>query len=305
MTTFITFLISIGALLTLSPPVSFLLEINTNAAPYYAPLLLLTSAFTAKKRTRTARCATLFGFIAFFAIAAQLFVTKLPSIQPHEQRGKAFTVLFANVYANNNSIDELDETLREADADIICLFEITPRIKRGLVSLGGYGYRIEHINPTPFGFGAYSRVPLTESSDRSYSGEEPVFLGTASTAHGKLHLIAVHLFPPASSAAVFRDRELFSLASGVARNIGESVIAGGDFNATPYSSFLKEFALQGGLQKVASAALLPRTWDMQSSLARFEIDHAFIKGDIKPVGLSHIQLPGSDHAAVLLKITFN
>jgi len=75
-----------------------------------------------------------------------------------------------------------------------------------------------------------------------------------------------------------------------------------DLNATPFSGSYKGFQKEARLSDARWGKGLSRTWDMQSSLARFTIDHAFVKGDVAVDSVYAFPVPGSDHLGIALSL---
>lgn len=122
---------------------------------------------------------------------------------------------------------------------------------------------------------------------------------------GEVLLIGVHTQAPNRFGVIDRwERNLSDI--GDAAEANAAAIAIGDFNSTVWSPPFRDLLDRGFIDAhEATGSGLARTWgptvdDIEGSPAVLGIDHAISRGDVAPLGIEEIAVPGSDHRAILV-----
>lgn len=228
----------------------------------------------------------------------------LQEMPPAQANGPRFKLLLFNLYYFNPRLDLTVNMVRKANADVVVLLEIVPRLRPQLAALDSdYPYRLECWQQPRCDALIYSRFPLTDLSSASPPAQARGSLANAAidVAGRKLTLFAAHLTVPFP----FRRFEVQpAQAADVAAVVG--AVSGprllvGDFNAATWGATMAE-QREAGLRILTGAGgswptFLPRHMSVP-------IDHVLASPDLVLASRELITVYGSDHRAVLAEIAF-
>jgi endonuclease/exonuclease/phosphatase (EEP) superfamily protein YafD len=100
-----------------------------------------------------------------------------------------------------------------------------------------------------------------------------------------------------------RNEHLRALAE-LTRKTGGTVIAGGDFNITPWSPNWREFQKHSGLLEARKGMALAPSWPHWLPVkARIPIDHILVSPDVNVLGVGIGEATGSDHAPIVADLS--
>jgi endonuclease/exonuclease/phosphatase (EEP) superfamily protein YafD len=118
---------------------------------------------------------------------------------------------------------------------------------------------------------------------------------------GGVRLVGVHTAAPVSGSVPAWRADLEALATWC-QHTATPIVLAGDFNATLDHRELRSL----GCTDVAAAVGRGLTGTWPTSLPAWlgvQIDHVLVGGGITPSGARVLNLPGSDHRAVLARVT--
>ncbi|MFC7330426.1 endonuclease/exonuclease/phosphatase family protein [Marinactinospora rubrisoli] len=199
--------------------------------------------------------------------------------------------------------DALAGTLRREHPDLVFVQECDPACGRLLSTeemTARYPHRIVTAVPGAEGSAILSRHPLRPA------GEVPATLAmpTAETViEGvPVALQLAHPLPPIPGMVDSWRRELAALHSAATALDGPAIMAG-DFNATRDHAAFRDI-LDTGLRDATTTIGLGHTpsWPAGTPLAGAQIDHILIRGPFRPASGEFVDLPGSDHRALLVEM---
>jgi len=216
--------------------------------------------------------------------------------QKHFQlSNEAMSLLVWNVYVGNSQHQQIVELIREKNADVVVLLEVSPALGVELDALRNeYPYfEIESAND---GFGAaiFSREPLLDISIRRIGSE--LDRTVVARVEDGTTLVGVHTLPPAGKTySRIRNQQLDELAEFVAQQSG-SVIVAGDLNITPWSPHFQDLLHDAKLSDPRRGRGVLTSWPKGKPLIRIPIDHVLATQDIT-LGDMHVisKTHGSDH----------
>lgn len=222
------------------------------------------------------------GFVGFAAVS--LMVNLWPLAQttwplPHgieaDERPGLKIVSF-NVLSSNTNYDGVLAYLRSADADVICLLEISPAWERALEPLRlTHPHGVCEARGDNFGIAMFSRLPLVDVQVRAFDDETvPSISALIQTGDRRVRLVATHPMPPmgfANHAAWLR--QLRGIADVIASDKDTPAIVVGDFNATPWSQGVAGLREHSTLDFHTPKPVWRPTWQARSVLA-LPIDQA-------------------------------
>jgi endonuclease/exonuclease/phosphatase family metal-dependent hydrolase len=196
-----------------------------------------------------------------------------------------------------------------ADADVLALVEVTPEAVPALRNAGLAGLLpAVHVvsgpadQPPGSGSALWTRLRVLEwSAVPGRFGQPSARL--AVPGGRDVEVTAVHTHPPMASpgqvAAWEEDlRLLAEPADGVLR------VLAGDFNATPDHASFRRLLRRGWVDAArATGRSLRPTWSPVSTrFPRLTLDHVLVDPRIGVTSLSVVQVPGSDHRALVAEL---
>jgi endonuclease/exonuclease/phosphatase (EEP) superfamily protein YafD len=280
-------------------------EIATHLRPHYALAASICALVLAAFRSRWGSAVAL---VLTAINGAPVLSYLLASPPPRQTNSHAVPVKLMSVNINfGNSCHEcVLETIRDADADVVVLLEVTPALWRDFVVLDAtYPYRTARPG-TGGGIGILSRRRLVESEilDLDDSGQ-PALRATLDVEGTPLWILALHPPPPMDRTwAWYRDRQL-ARASTLARDAQGAKVIVGDLNVTPWSPYYKTLLRNSGLRDARRGFGLWPTWPtwLPASLG-IPIDHCLVDG-VDVLDFRTGAATGSDHRPIVIDLSVN
>lgn len=217
-------------------------------------------------------------------------------------------VVSFNLLQGNEHLEAAERFLRECDADVIILQEVTPETATML-------RRCEPIYPDQFirgkkdskGTALLTRLPVKNLRFEPAPGEELIGanIGEFTAPNGQLFtILGVHSHKPTSAkGAAGQDKYFDWLAERITtlRQSGTSLVVAGDFNATPWSRSFKRFTAASPLLDTSRGVLFGATWNVWSP-QRLLIDHVFVSPEWRLLGREVGPEAGSDHRPLIVDL---
>jgi endonuclease/exonuclease/phosphatase (EEP) superfamily protein YafD len=250
------------------------------------------------------------GALAVWLVAAVALGVVVPRAiaGPAPGPGRTLTLLSFNVYEGHADALALARTIHIARPDLIVLPEAGERYLQLLTpQVADLGYRSWTTQP-PNSEDANGIVVLAAPWLGAVTAE-PLLLDNkfqwmqvTGGALGAVRVVAVHAAPPVPELTHDWIAELRMLQQWCAPGRGANVVIG-DVNAT-----LDHTGLRSSVTGCTDAAAdrgqgLVATWP--SSWPRWfgvQIDHVFTAGGLRPGSLQVLDMPGSDHRALLTRV---
>lgn len=206
--------------------------------------------------------------------------------------GRAVSLMFSNVLANNREFGKVTALVRSEDADIFAAAETTADWVAALDGLKDrYPYSFAPTDLGVFGVALYAKRPLAGTIERVGQRGLPLLRAD----FGDMVVYVAHPMPPASQRLTADNREyLTRLAERVAAETLPVVIAG-DLNTTLWSGNIEPL-LRLGVQWPAGSGL-GYSWPAARSWMAVQIDHVLTRG-IKAGRYEVLGDVGSDHYPV-------
>ncbi|MGB3588016.1 MAG: endonuclease/exonuclease/phosphatase family protein [Tunicatimonas sp.] len=211
------------------------------------------------------------------------------------------SLLIANVYMHNRQVGSLVEVVEEINPDMVLLMETDQWWMNALQPLRlRYPHVQEYAADNTYGMGLYSRYPwqdmqvkfLQHDSVPSFHAEVQLPNGQSFWFHG------VHPVPPVYSKYPDNEGEeevaLIKVGRMVAQHQQPTVVAG-DFNDVAWSNTSRLFQVEGQLSDTRVGRGLYNSFDAQSSVMRWPLDHVYVSGDFALTKLQRLNKFGSDH----------
>ena len=275
------------------------------AAQGVFPLVALVAVVAVALTLRThQRALAVVGLVV--VVASVLIVAPTVHSQPlpgWSSGATHITVYSSNLLRRNETPERAIETAVASDADVIVLTEFTAGFDPILERSGLLANYPTVVRDDP-GDGTLllTRLPTLRTAVIDEAGFT-LPTATVRIGSGEVLLIGVHTQAPNRFGVLDRwQQDLTDVAA--AADGHSSVIAIGDFNSTLWSPPFRDLLDRGFTDAhEATGNGLARTWgptldNLETSPAVLGIDHALSRGDVAPLTINEIEVPGSDHRAI-------
>ncbi|MEZ5670169.1 MAG: endonuclease/exonuclease/phosphatase family protein [Alphaproteobacteria bacterium] len=241
-----------------------------------------------------------------------------------EGGGPAFSVLSFNILASNLDLEDIEQRIREADADAVILIEYGPvHTPLGTALADIYPGQIDCAQTRGCRMALMARRPFTlaqtmgrdqgtppivsarfalgepEADSAAGDGAAPADEAEQAAADSVgFTLVGTHLSRPFDGSGRWQARDVDSLIAAMAGLDGPLVVAG-DFNATPWSRSMRTIRESTGL---CGAAGYRPTWPVWLGALGLPIDHILVSPDLA-VTAETLPPAGSDHLPIRAVVT--
>jgi len=272
-------------------------------ACYAVALLVLLAGFAHRRRPIRAVGAVL--ALAGLVLHGWWFAPMVTGANPPALGGaETLTVMTANLYVGEGDGLAVVAAASEEDVDVLVLQEITPGLLATMDS-GGledlFPHRAGEPGDAAEGTMIFSRQPLEEVQelDTTWGGWEVTL--------GSLTLLGVHPISPVDVGGWRRDHAIVLEA---ARG-SEADLVVGDLNATTDHEPMRRLADAGyrAATELANAGWQP-TWPAHGRTSVLgvplphlvQIDHVLMSPTLAALGTHTIDIPGTDHRALVAEV---
>lgn len=288
------------------------LELFTHYYVYYAWLslfLLLFSLFSQSWKTCLVFSVLLsisLGHLSPY-LSFQKPIVSATINEEYASPTESIKILSLNFHYKNHNFDAFVEFLQKENPDLFVIHEAGKQWKEGLqrfVSVYPYYYLTEDtgIHGTFMASkvpGTFSEIPLGTTFALEFNLE--TFKENES-----LTVLGVHPSAPLSSwEAKQRNAQLEVLTVYVQgkgkRN--ENLVVMGDFNATPWSPYIKDFSRESKLVDVRRGRGIFPTWHAHNPLFQLPIDLAFLSQELDILNFYSGSSLDSDHRPIVLELS--
>lgn len=227
----------------------------------------------------------------------------------------SLTVTAVNVYLHNREFDRIATMLRETDADVIMVTELTPKLHGFLENALADTH--PHVAAQPalgaFGVAIYSRHPLSDSELIGAPRAGSTLLATVDTGEQAYRVAAVHpVSPMTPSRFTLRNDHLDALSRAVRITERDDpdlpLITMGDFNLTPWSPHFRRFQRTSGLQHVVTGSGVEPTWYARGLTAfpvGLVLDHCLVSPGLSCVSHRIGPSVASDHLPITVQLSYD
>jgi len=207
---------------------------------------------------------------------------------------------------------QIIEIIERIEPDIILMQEVPPW-KTGILEhlRKQYPWQEHCATPTQCEVALLSRHPWQYSESGIY-GQDGGAMAFARFGRelNSLTIASIHLRWPFKSPQLSNLSDAFQQLEPL-KNIDGSLIIGGDFNSTTWSTVLRDFSKSTNLK---SAGSFQATWPVRSPqtglshtwlFPQFQLDHIFVSDDIEVIDFRRGNDTGSDHLPLISEISLS
>jgi endonuclease/exonuclease/phosphatase (EEP) superfamily protein YafD len=242
--------------------------------------------------------------VASLLVALNAWGVAPSMVSPAQAHTATLKLVHLNVQMDSDAKDRAARWLAETQPDIVTLVEVDTAWFAALAqALPELAYHHAAPRSDFLGLAVLSRYPITEArAHRAAPGGLP-WLETRLDVEGQpLTLVSLHALPPMGATWVHASEALLRDIAGARPDLGPRVMVCGDFNLTPWSPSLTDFADAASLHDVGAGRALRGTWPAAFAPMRIPIDLCFASDGVATAGVSEGPDLGSDHLPVLVRL---
>ena len=273
-------------------------DLLTNFQVYFlAGFVFLLIVFSLLRLTRLAGISTVLAAIIIFRLTGYWLGTSDPCIEENSIR-----IVSLNLLSSNSRFSEVTQFVRESEADVVFLMEVTPaweEMIKGWAAL--YPYQTSHNRLDNFGIALLSKKP-PKKADIIHAGlaNLPTIVAEFESETGSFVFIGTHPLPPVSSNTWALRNDQFKAVNGLIRSSKIPVVLAGDFNSDSFSSNFNLLTEGTTLRDSRKGEGLQPTWHAGIPFLEVALDHVLVTEEICIQKRFTGQDIGSDHRPVVL-----
>ena len=278
-------------------------------APIFGPisLVVLISAFATRNTT-----------LIVASLIQLVWIGILLSKQGMQQRERNlpdvpelfgdFRVAHSNLLHSNVTPEKAVDDVLSTDADVIAFSEITTHLHFHAEQhefASRWPHRIHDLHEGPRGIALWSKLPLTESSIEKMHDCNAAVATVKITQETFVRILAIHPMAPVSRQKI-RDwaPSLYSIGTALSNSV-HPAIAIGDYNATHWHAPMRQLYRRGlHSAHLRVGRLFASTFPVSRRLRPFvSLDHALVTENIVVHDVAHVQVSGSDHRGIVVRVS--
>ncbi len=208
-----------------------------------------------------------------------------------------------NLASTGSDYEKTIENIKETDADLVSIQELTPDwlpiLESELSDL--YPHSSSIVRMDPFGIAVFSKRPML-SMDTFYYENIPNLAGTLACEKGDkaLHFIAAHTTPPLYRTAHERMQQHLEVIGNYINKVDLPVITMGDFYAPPWCREIQDLKYAAGLNDSRRTAKLEI-----SQLFENPVDYILHSNQLTCIDFESISNQASEHIGIKGAYQFN
>ena len=276
----------------------WLCDLMSHFRVQYFQLSLILIAWSLWRRTHLHLA--LYALLACvnYALVLPFYFGKPP--KPTSETVRAVTM---NLKADNRQTQKVLDFIKQADADLVVLEEVSPAWGAALQS-ADFPYRLEQIQDGYFGIVLLSRYPLSNARVVQIGASGiPSLVADVHLPRSAITVIATHPVPPLNADySARRDAQLAALPS-MADQQKYPVLLMGDLNASPWCAPFRSLLKESGLSNSMDHFGFQPSWSPSARFFTLPIDHILHDPQIV---IHHRSLGpdiGSDHVPVWVDLS--
>ncbi len=221
--------------------------------------------------------------------------------------GPAVRIVSTNVLYDNPNVAQVIAEIRELDADVVAVHEVTPEWADELSALDdAFGYQLCAPQQGTYGQCVFSTVEMTGDMIEFGAPGFPTFVGTAEFGDAELTVSSIHgAFPSLGTTAGtdIRNAQFADLGELLAGSDSCAVVVG-DFNTVPTNPVLRDLNSTASLSFASLGTGYGNSWSsrLPGWLAGLRIDHALVSDEVEVLSHEFVDITGSDHKAVVVDL---
>lgn len=247
--------------------------------------------------------------IALILLASLNYAFVLPLYfgKPVPTNEKPIRAMLMNLNASNGHTQQVLESIRNANPDLLLLEEVTSKWSAELAVLeNDYRYRIAGPQEGSFGIMLLSKYPLTNSRIIEIGNAGvPSITADVYSPQGEVSIVGTHPVPPAGGEySTHRNNQLAALPA-IVNEQKNPVLLIGDLNTTHWSPHFTRLIRESGLKNSMRGFGFQPTWPSNNRFLRIPLDHVLHSPEITIHNREVGKNVGSDHLPVIVDFTIH
>jgi endonuclease/exonuclease/phosphatase (EEP) superfamily protein YafD len=221
--------------------------------------------------------------------------------------GKKLRLFHANVFEKSRDYEVVLERVKEADADIVVLQELTPEwSKQTEVLKNSYAYGEVVPRPAGAGMAVLSRYPLEDVQVLTLDPSTHIaILARVKLNEKALTLLSLHPTTPVTLEKFRSRNQQFREAARLLSTVAGPKVLVGDLNTTMWSPYFTELLAKARLREARLGFGLGTTWpEPLPPFLRIAIDHCLVSQEVGVENMRIGPTTGSDHRPLIVDLTF-
>lgn len=213
------------------------------------------------------------------------------------------TILHLNTQSGNPEKAAIVEFVRESDADIVFLAEVTPRL-RELLDESSLPFTVVAGTPrsTPIGVAALARDgSVTGRLTNLGASEVPAVLLDASIGGVEVQILGFHTSSPGEEGRAADRNDQLAAAGTIVATRSTPMVLVGDLNATPWTPAFREL-IATGLTDAQRGRGVAGSWPSGWGPLMIPIDHVLHTGELTTTAFAFGPSVGSDHRSLRVEL---
>lgn len=230
----------------------------------------------------------------------------VPEVEPQENGEFSVKILIANVLMTNRNFDQFLDLIEKHNPDVVLAMEVDNRWVEHLGILErDFKHKIEHPLDNAYGMALYSKLPLKDFEKKFLKHSDvPSFHVVMTLPSGQdFSFHGVHPVAPFPSQKypdnIGQEEVALSKVGSLVRELDLPSIVAGDFNDVSWSKTTRFFEHQGDLRNVRLGRGLYNTFNANSWIMRWPLDHFFVTEEFRLKRLKRLEAFGSDHFPIM------
>ena len=213
----------------------------------------------------------------------------------------------ANVFEKSHDYRVVLERVKEADADLVVLQELTQEWNKQTETLKN-SYPYTEVVPRPAGAGMaiFSRYPLEDVQVLTLDSSPHIaILARVKLNEKALTLLSLHPTTPVTLEKFRSRNQQFREAARLLSAIAGPKVLVGDLNTTMWSPYFTELLANAQLREARIGFGLGTTWpEPLPPFLKIAIDHCLVSQEVGVENMRIGPTTGSDHRPLIVDLTF-
>lgn len=269
---------------------------------YLAAALILAALLFALRSQRWAALMLIVAVINVVPVAPWY----VPDAKATSVGGKRIKLLLSNVYSGNSNTRAIIDLVRDENADVVFLQELTGKGSQDLEVLREtYSYSLNIPREDNFGIAVLSRHPFASAKViESPPFQLPTLVVEIEVAGETIAFVTTHPLPPIGKTGFeSRNEQLASVAELINGFSGARVLIG-DLNTTMWGHHYDLLIQQAGLANARHGHGIVPTWPTHLPIALIPVDHCLVSEHFSIVNTRSGPYIGSDHLPLIVELEF-
>jgi endonuclease/exonuclease/phosphatase (EEP) superfamily protein YafD len=279
------------------------LMLTAHFRPHLLGLAVISGVVFALKRRHV-----LVGLCVLISLLhGRTFIGHLRSAEVLQTNNAPIKFLQFNIMRGNENLSAVENVIRQADADVVVLLEVTPDTWEKLAAVRSmYAFIMPMPRPDFHGLVLmFKRPPRFTTVVSGPPGGEPIGVFALSEIADRHEIVVPHLYSPEVKTGYVKFRQGLDHLAHLLSSMGEHAMIVGDLNTTPWHREFVDFTQRTQFRDERKGKGFLPTYPAALGSLGIPIDHILTKGRFRVRNMQVIaDAAGSDHRALLSEVIY-